>query len=159
MYICIYMHICIYMDICIYVYICARVCICVCMCIYVYAYDICIYVGKYVHVCMQTLVDVIEGPYYPLRFGRRGCCFHKSENTESDLYTAHPTDWLISNFLIALTGDIIFLSQCLLLWCIVHKWYSHAHQPCAPTVDNPTTKSRIQQAFFLFFTNNFDPGA
>ena len=33
-------------------------------------------------------------------------------------------------------------------------------QPCAPTVDHqPTTKSRIQQACFLFFTNNFHPGA
>jgi len=45
---------------------------------------------KYVHVCMRTLVDVIEGPYHPLRFGRRGCSFYKSENTESDLYTASP---------------------------------------------------------------------
>ena len=45
---------------------------------------------KYVHVCMRTLVDVIEGPYHPLRFGRRGCFFDKSENTESDLYTASP---------------------------------------------------------------------
>jgi len=71
-------------------YICARVCVCVCMCIYVYAYDICIYVGKYVHVCVRTLVDVIKGLYHPLRFGRRGCCFYKSENTESDLYTASP---------------------------------------------------------------------
>ena len=70
----------------------------------------------------------------------------------------HPTDWLISNFLIGLIGDIIFLSLCLLLWCILHKWYSHAPQPCAPTVDHqPTTKSRIQQACFLFFTNNFHP--
>ena len=53
--------------------------------IYVY-----MWVSKYVHVCMRTLVDVIEGPYHPLRFGRRGCCFYKSENTESDLYTASP---------------------------------------------------------------------
>jgi len=55
----------------------------------------------------------------------------------------HPTNWLISNFLIALTGDIMFHSQCLLLWCILHKWYSHAPQPqaCTPTVDHqPTTK-------------------
>jgi len=35
-------------------------------------------------------LDVIERPYHPLRFGRRGCCFYKSENTESDLYTASP---------------------------------------------------------------------
>jgi len=52
--------------------------------------------------------------------------------------------WLISNFLIALTGDIIFLSQLLLLWCTLHEWYSHAPQPCAPTVDHqPTTRTRI----------------
>ena len=65
------------MYIYIYVYIYTYVCICLCT-------------NKYVHVSMQTLVDVIEGPYYPLRFGRRGCCFYKSENTESDLYTASP---------------------------------------------------------------------
>ena len=92
MYVCVYvcMYVCRCMCICMRMYICARVCICVCMYIYVYAYDICIYVGKYVHVCMRTLVDVIEGPYDPLRFCRRGCYFYKSENTESDLYTASP---------------------------------------------------------------------
>jgi len=78
----------------------ARVCVCVCMYIYVYAYDICICVGKYVHVCMQTLVDVNEGPYHPLRFGRRGCVFIRVR-TPNLIYTRrHPTDWLISNFLI-----------------------------------------------------------
>ena len=71
-------------------YICARVFICVCMYICVCAYDIFIYVGEYVHVCMWILVDVNEGPYHPLRFGRRGCYFYKSENTESDWYTASP---------------------------------------------------------------------
>ena len=55
------------------------------MCIYI---DICTY--KFVHVCMRTPVDVIEGPYHPPRFGRRGCCFYKSENAESDVYTASP---------------------------------------------------------------------
>ena len=39
---------------------------------------------------MWTHVYVCEGPYHPLRFGRRGCCFYKSENTESDWYTASP---------------------------------------------------------------------
>jgi len=57
----------------------------ICMCIYIY---ICTY--KFVHVCMRTPVNVIEGPYHPLRFGRRGCCFYKSENAESDVYTASP---------------------------------------------------------------------
>jgi len=70
-----------------------------------------------VRVRVWTHVNVCEGPYHHLRFGRRGCCFYKSENTESDWYTASPTGWLISNFLIVLTGDIIFLSQCQLLRC------------------------------------------
>jgi len=39
---------------------------------------------------MWTHVDVCDGPYHPLRFGRKGCCFYKSENTESDWYTASP---------------------------------------------------------------------
>ena len=38
----------------------------------------------------------------------------------------HPTGWLTSNFPIALTGDVIFLSQSLLLLFTLHKWYSHA---------------------------------
>jgi len=137
---------------------CARVCVCVCICIYVYAYDICIYVGKYVHVCMRTLVDVIEGPYDPLRFCRRGCCFYKSENTESDLYTASPYGLIDLQLPHRFDRRYRIPLLCLLLWCILHKWYSHALQPCAPTVDHqPTTKSRIQQACFLFFTNNFHP--
>jgi len=102
MYICIYVHIWIYIHKCINMHICARVCICICMYMYVYTYGICIYVCKYVHVCMWTLLDVIEGPYHPLRCGLRGCCFwehrirfgvltpSESENTESDWYTASP---------------------------------------------------------------------
>ena len=140
-YVYMYTHICIYIYICIYMYICARVCICVCMYIYVYAYDICIYVGKYVHVCMWTLVDVIEGPYHPLRFtpcglAAGGAVFIGVRSPNLTGTRRHSTDWLIFNFYIALTGDIIYLSQCLLLWCILHKWYSHAPQPCVPTVDN-----------------------
>jgi len=84
----------------------------------------------------------------------QGVLFFIRVRTPNLTYTRrHPTDWLISNFLIVLIGDIIFLSVCQLLWCILHKWYSHAPQPCAPTVDHqPTTKSRIRQACFLFFT-------
>jgi len=78
-----------YIRMYIFVYMCTCM-ICVCTYIYVYTYDIYIYVCKYVHVYMWTLVDVIEGPYHPLRFCRRGCCFYKCENTESDLYTASP---------------------------------------------------------------------
>jgi len=132
------------MYICIYKYICARVCICVCMYIYVYTYDICIYVCKYVHVCMWTLVDVIEGPYHPLRFGRRGCCFYKSENTESEWYTAS-TYGLVDLQLPHSSdrGYHIPLSVSVRR-CILHKWYSHAPQPCAHTVDHQlTTKTRF----------------
>ena len=72
----------------------------------------CMYIYGFVRVCVWTHVNVCEGPYHPLLFGRRGCCFYKSENTESDCNTASPKSWLISNFLITLTGDITFLSQC-----------------------------------------------
>jgi len=48
----------------------------------------------------------------------------------------------------------------MLLWCTLHKWYSHPPQPCAPTVDHqPTIRTQIQQACLLFSTNNFHPGA
>ena len=124
-----------------------------CMCVYIY---ICTY--KFVHVCMRTPVDVIEGPYHPLRFGRRGCCFYKSENAESDVYTASPYGLVDLQLPHRFDMRFIFISLCLSLWCIFHKWYSHAPQPCAPTVDHqPTTKSRFQQVCFLFFTNNYHP--
>jgi len=103
-------------------YICARVCVCVCMCISVYAYDICIYVGKYVPVCMRTLVDVIEGPYHPLGLAAGGAVFIRVRTPNLTYTRHHPTDWLISKFLIGLIGDIIFLSLCLFSWCILHKW-------------------------------------
>jgi len=57
--------------------------------VYAYIYA-CIYMGEYVCVCMWTHVNICEEPYHPLRFGRRGCCFYKSENTKSDWYTASP---------------------------------------------------------------------
>jgi len=163
-----YVYIYIYICKCVYMYICR--CVGVCMCVYiymlryacayiyiymrkvyvyicvniymrVYAYIYaCIYMGGYLCVCMWTHVNMCEGPYHPPRFGRRGCCFYQSDNTESDWYKASPYGlvqaWLISNFPIALTGDIIFLYQSLLLLCTLHKWYSHAPQPCAPTVDH-----------------------
>ena len=78
---------CIYIYMSIYVYVYIYIYIYIYICMYIYMY---ICTCKYVHVCMRTLVDVIEGPYLPLRFGRRGCCFYKSENTQSDLYTASP---------------------------------------------------------------------
>ena len=57
--------------------------------VYAYIY-ICIYIGEYVCVCVWTHVNICEGPYQPLRFGRRGCCFYKSMSTKSDWYTASP---------------------------------------------------------------------
>ena len=69
----------------VYVYICVNIY----MRVYAYIYA-CIYMGEYVRVCMWTHVNICEGPYHPLRFGRRGCCFYKSENNESDWYTASP---------------------------------------------------------------------
>ena len=35
---------------------------------------------------MHTYIDIGEGPYHLLQFGRRGCCFYKNESTESDRY-------------------------------------------------------------------------
>jgi len=134
-YVCIYIYA--YVCVCLYIYICVKVYVYICVNVYmrVYAYIIaCICMGEYVCICIWTHLNVCEWPYHPLRFGRRGCCYYESENTESDWYTASPTGWLISNFPIALTGDIIFLSQSLLLLFTLHKWYSHEPQPCAPTV-------------------------
>ena len=99
--------VCIYIYVYMYIYIYIYICMCVYICVYVYIYMyiyvyiyismyiymcicICLCSNKYVHVCMQTLVDVNDGPYHPLRFGRRGCCFGKSENAKSDLYSASP---------------------------------------------------------------------
>ena len=54
----------------VYVYMCVNIY----MRVYAYIYA-CTCMGEYVHVCMWTLVNVCEGPYHPLRFGRRGCYF------------------------------------------------------------------------------------
>ena len=87
MYVYMYVYVCMYMYVyvCMYVCVCIYICVNVCMCVYTYIY---IYVCACV--CMWTHVDVCEGPYHSLRFGRRGCCFYKSENTESDWYTSSP---------------------------------------------------------------------
>jgi len=81
MYVCmhvlVYIYMCKYISVCIYEYIYAGVCV------YIY---ICIYIGEYVCVCICTHINICEGPYHLLRFGCRGCCFYKSESTESDWY-------------------------------------------------------------------------
>jgi len=140
-YVCMYLYACMYMYVyvCRYVYVCIYICVNVCMCVYIYMYI-------YMCACIYawTHVDVCEGPYHPLRFGHKGCCFLRVRTPNLTGTLRHPTGWLIFNFLIALTGDIEFLSQCLLLWCTLHKWYSHAPQPCAPTVDHqPTIRTQI----------------
>jgi len=97
-YICVsvYVYVCvnIYMQVYAYVYICiynvyVYVCLNIYMQVYAYVY-ICIYMVEYVCVCVWTHVNICEGPYQPLRFGRRGCCFYKSMSTKSDWYTASP---------------------------------------------------------------------
>ena len=45
---------------------------------------ICMYVCGYVCIYIYTHINICEGPYHLLRFGCRGCCFYKSESTESD---------------------------------------------------------------------------
>ena len=156
-YVYMYTFICVCVCICVYVYKCVYICLCIyiCVCVYIYIY---VHISLYMYVCMRTPVNVIEGPYHPLRFGRRGCCFYKSENAESDVYTASPYGLVDLQLPHRFDMRFIFISLCLSLWCIFHKWYSHAPQPCAPTVDHqPTTKSRFQQVCFLFFTNNYHP--
>ena len=94
----------------------------------------------------------MRGPITPCGLAAGGAVFLRVRTPNLTGTLRHPTGWLISNFLIALTGDIIFLSKCLSQWCTLHKWYSHAPQPCAPTVDHqPTIRTQIQQACLLFF--------
>ena len=97
----------------------------------------------YVHVCAHMQIYE-RGPMSPCGLAAGGAVFIRVRTPNLTGTLRQPTGWLISNFPIALTGYIIFLSQSLLLLCTLHKWYSHAPQPCAPTVDHqPTTKSRI----------------
>jgi len=87
---CVYIYICVCMRVLVYMYMCkvyVFICVNICMQVYAYIYA-CIYMGEYVRVCMWTHVNICEGPHHPLRFGRRGCCFYKIENTESDWYTS-----------------------------------------------------------------------
>jgi len=101
----------------------------------------------------------VRGPITHCGLAARDAVFIRVRTPNLTSTLRHPTGWLISNFLFW-QEDIIFLSQCLLLWSTLHKWYSHAPQPCAPTVDHqPTIWTQIQQACLLFFTNNFHPGA
>ena len=80
---------------------------------------------------------------------RRGCCFYKSEQTESDWYTASPYGLVDLQLPPSSDRGYHIPSQCLLLWCTLHKWYSHAPQPCAPTVDHqPAIRTRINKLAF-----------
>jgi len=130
----VYICICVCMRVLVYIYmrkVYVYMCVNIYMRVYAYIYA-CTCMGEYVRVCTWTHVDICEGPYHPLWFAAGGTVFIRVRTPN------------LTGTLIALTGDIIFLSQCLLLWCTLHKWYSHAPQPCAPTVDHQTTtRTRI----------------
>jgi len=70
--------------------------------------------------------------------------FYKSEDTESDWYTASPyglVDLQLPHS--SDRGYHIPLSASVTL-VYLYKWYSHAPQPCAPNVDHqPTTRSNL----------------
>jgi len=126
-----YICICMYVCVCTYIYIYMYMCGCVHVCIYVNMY-VCIGGAIFIRVRVPNLTGTAESHYGMV-----------------DLQPPHSSD-----------REYQFLSQNLLLLFTLHKWYPHALQPCAPTVDHqPTTRTRIQQACFLFFTNNFHTGA
>ena len=108
---------------------------------------ICIYKHLYVYICTYVYICIyvhVRSPITPCSLAAGGAVFIRVRTPNLTGTRRHPMDKLISNFLIALTGDIIFLSHCLLLWYTLHKWYSHAAQPCAPTVGHHlTTKTQI----------------
>jgi len=143
--VCVYIYICVCMRVLVYIYM-RKVYVYMCVNIYmrVYAYMFaCTCMGRYVRVCVWTHVNVCEGPYHPLRFGRRGCCSYKSESTESDWYTASPyglVDLQLPHS--SDRGYHVPLSVSVTVVCL-YKWYSHAPQPCAPTVDyQPSTNNK-----------------
>jgi len=134
-YICIYANasICIYVDawvcVCVYIYICVcmrvlvyiymrKVYVYMCVNTYmrVYAYMFaCTFMGMYLYVCGHMSMYA-WGPT-PCGLAAGGAVLIRVRTPNLTGTLRHPTGWLISNFLIALTGDIIFLSQCQLLWC------------------------------------------
>ena len=56
-------------------------------------------------------------PITPCGLAAGGAVFIRVKTLNLTGTLRDPTGWLISNFLITLTGDIIYLSQCRLLWC------------------------------------------
>jgi len=117
-YVCIYTYACV--CVCLYIYICVKyMCICVriyrcgCMCICLHVH---VWVSMYVYVCGHMSMHV-RGPITPCGLAAGGAVFIRVRTPNLTGTLCHPTGWLISNFLIALTRDIIFLSQCRLLWC------------------------------------------
>jgi len=132
--VCLYIYICVkYMCICMWIYICG----CMRICLHVH-----VWVSMYVYVCEH--VNVCAGPYHLLRFGRRGWCFYKSEKTESDWYTASP--YGLVDLQLPHSSDRGYHSPLSVSVTVVYlyKCYSHAPQPCAPTLDHqPTTRARI----------------
>jgi len=135
-YICMYIYanasICIHVDawvcVCVYIYICVcvrmlvyiymrkvNVCMYVNICMRVYAYMFaCTCMGMYVYVCGHMSMYV-RGPITPCGLEAGGTVFIRVRTSNLTGTLRHPTGWLIFN-LTVLTGDIIFLSQCRLLW-------------------------------------------
>ena len=70
----------------------------------------------------------VRGPITPCGLAAGGAVLIRVRTPNLTGTLRHPTGWLFLNFPIALTGDIIFLSQSLLLLFTLHKWYSHAPQ-------------------------------
>ena len=82
----------------------------------VYAYMFaCTFMGMYLYVCGHMSMYA-WGPT-PCGLAAGGAVLIRVRTPNLTGTLRHPTGWLISNFLIALTGDIIFLSQCQLLRC------------------------------------------
>ena len=90
--------------------------------IYMYVY---MWVSMYVYVCGHISIYA-RGPIAPHSLAEGGAVFIRVRTPNLTGTLRHPTGWLISNFPIALTGDIIFLAQSLVLLLTLHKWYSHA---------------------------------
>jgi len=146
--VCVYIHICVCMRVLVYIYM--RKSICVYMCEYIYAgvcVQICMYICGWVCILVYVCghIYVCEGPYHPLRFGRRGRCFYKSENTESDWYTASP--YRLVDLQLPHSSDrdgiwcltLLQQTHTFWLWTDPHR----THTQSSPKVRSPTACTHI----------------
>jgi len=75
------------------------------VCVYIY-----VYIFRYVHVYIRGhMYMCVRGPITLCGLAAGGAVFMRMRTPNLTGTLRHPTGWLISNFLIALTGDIIFL--------------------------------------------------